>query len=316
MILEAQELIVEFQVDGRTLRAVDRVSLSIAQGETLAVVGESGSGKSTLAFALMGVYRPKSGRIGFDGADITDLPDRARKAVRRAMQMVFQDPYGSLDPTWTIERIVAEPLAAYGLGDKTSRRARVAELLGAVGLSPDYAARRPSALSGGQRQRVAIARALALKPRLLVADEPVSALDVSVQAQIVQLLDTIRRKDDIACLVIAHDLALVQQIADRIAVMYLGRIVEQGPANIVLKKPMHPYTAALIAATPALKRPAGIADIVLKGEPPSALDPPGGCAFHPRCPIARPRCAIETPGLAESTAGRADACFYSGEICA
>jgi oligopeptide/dipeptide ABC transporter ATP-binding protein len=313
-LLEVRDLSVSFRVGRARLQALDRVSLSLARGETLGLVGESGSGKSTLARALMLGLRPDSGEILFDGAPVSRLKGAGLKAFRRRMQMVFQDPYSSLDPRMSIARILAEPLAAHGIGTRAERAATIAALLAKVGLPADAASRLPSQFSGGQRQRIAIARALALSPELLIADEPVSALDVSIQAQIVNLLRDLKEERGIAMLVIAHDLALVHQMSDRIAVLYLGRVVEEGPADAVVAAPLHPYTAALLSASPQPDPRAASRRIVLKGEPPSALDRPSGCAFHPRCPVARPRCAEAAPPLAEAAEGRRAACFFPGEL--
>jgi oligopeptide/dipeptide ABC transporter ATP-binding protein len=311
-LLEVRDLAVSFKVGKGRLHALDGVSLSLARGETLGLVGESGSGKSTFARALMLGARPDRGDILFDGAPVSQLSGARLKAFRRRMQMVFQDPYSSLDPRLTVARILAEPLDAHGIGTRAGRAAMVADLLAKVGLPADAASRMPAQFSGGQRQRIAIARALALSPEVLIADEPVSALDVSIQAQIVNLLRDLKQERGIAMLVIAHDLALVHQLSDRIAVLYLGRVVEEGPADAVVAAPQHPYTAALLSASPQPDPRAASRRIVLKGEPPSALDRPSGCAFHPRCPIARPRCAVEAPPL--TGAGRRVACFHPGEL--
>jgi oligopeptide/dipeptide ABC transporter ATP-binding protein len=312
-ILEVRGLSVSFPVGRRRLHALDSVSLALARGETLGLVGESGSGKSTLARALMQGILPDAGEIRFDGAPVP-RGGAALKAFRRRMQMVFQDPYSSLDPRMTVGRILAEPLTAHGIGSRSERRAVVAGLLDKVGLPAEAAERLPAQFSGGQRQRIAIARALALSPELLIADEPVSALDVSIQAQIVNLLRELKESRGIALLVIAHDLALVHQLSDRIAVLYLGRVVEEGPADRVVLAPQHPYTAALLSASPQPDPRAARRRIVLKGEPPSALERPGGCAFHPRCPVARPRCAAEAPTLAPAVGGGQVACFFPGEL--
>lgn len=305
-LLQAQDLRVTFRVGGRALHAVDGVSLSVGRGQTVALVGESGSGKSTVALTLMREHEPEAGRILFDGTDITHTAQRALKPVRRRMQMIFQDPYSSLDPRMSVRRIIAEPLRAHGIGERRKIAAQVAGLLEDVGLPPDAADRLPSQFSGGQRQRIAIARALALEPDLLVADEPVSALDVSIQAQIVNLLADIQRDRGISYLVISHDLALVHHIADVVAVMYLGRIVEQGEARAVVAAPRHPYTAALISAAAPLPRER----VVLRGDPPSPINRPTGCAFHPRCPAAQARCAVESPPLVQVAPGASVACFY------
>jgi oligopeptide/dipeptide ABC transporter ATP-binding protein len=315
-LLELREITVRFRAGRRWLTAVDRVSLRLGRGETLGLVGESGSGKSTLALVAVRALRPDSGRVLFDGVDITDLSESRLRPVRRRMQMVFQDPYSSLDPALPVGRAIAEPLRVHRLGSRGSIRTRVGELLGAVGLAPEVAGRLPGEFSGGQRQRISIARALALGPDLLIADEPVSALDVSTQAQIIALLSDIRQRLGLAAVFIAHDLALVYQVSDRIAVMYLGQVVEEGPTAEVVFRPQHPYTAALLSATPVPDAgPAGLAGrIVLHGDPPSALDPPTGCRFHTRCPIARDICATSAPPLEAVHPGHLAACHFAGEI--
>ena len=314
LLLEASDLAVTFASTAGRVHALDGVSLAVSPGETVSLVGESGSGKSTLALALMRAIRHDSGSIRFEGAEIGDLSPKALKPIRRCLQMIFQDPYASLDPRLTVETILAEPLIAHGIGDRAERRARISELLEQVGLPPEAGQRYPSQFSGGQRQRIAIARALALRPQMIIADEPVSALDVSIQAQIVNLLRDIQAKTGIAYLVIAHDLALVYEISDRILVMYLGRIVEEGMAETVVRQPQHPYTVALLSATPTTDPEGRRQRIVLRGDPPSPIHRPGGCPFHPRCPIARDRCATDVPNLHPSPTGGRVACFYPGEL--
>jgi len=312
-LLAARDLHVSFPHARGRVHALDGVDIDVAAGETVALVGESGSGKSTAALTLMGVYRPDSGRILFDGQDVTGARGGSLKALRRQMQMVLQDPYSSLDPRWTVARILAEPLEAHTWGSRDGRQRRIAELISRVGLPEDAAGRRPREFSGGQRQRISIARALALEPRLVIADEPVSALDVSIQAQIINLMLDVQRDTGVAYLVISHDIALVHQVADRVVVLYLGQVVEQGPADRVIRAPLHPYTAALISAVPELDASAGRRRIVLPGEPPSPLSPPSGCAFHPRCPVARDRCRRERPSLS-SVGACGVACFFPGEL--
>ncbi|WP_238010633.1 ABC transporter ATP-binding protein [Dactylosporangium sp. AC04546] len=276
------------------LTAVDGVSLTIAEGETYALVGESGCGKSTLARCAVRLATPTGGRISVAGTDITRASRRALRPLRGGFQLVFQDPMASLDPRLTVHDAVAEGPRIHG---RYSRSA-VDDLLAEVGLDPSLGERLPHQLSGGQRQRVGIARALALRPRLLVLDEPVASLDVSVQAQVVNLLRDLQDRHGLAYLFIAHDLAVVASLAHRVGVMYLGRLVEEGPAEQVLTDPRHPYTRALVDAIP-VETPAGRRDRpVLAGEPPSPVDRPPGCAFHPRCPIARPSCAVTSPVLA------------------
>ncbi|MER6175201.1 oligopeptide/dipeptide ABC transporter ATP-binding protein [Streptosporangium sp. NPDC001681] len=314
VLLSARDVSVTFLSGGRPLRAVDGASLDLRRGETVALVGESGSGKTTLALTMMGGHRPEHGQIIFDGQDVTGLSERRMRPFRRRVQMVFQDPYASLDPRMNVERIVGEPLRAHGLASRAHRRERVLALLGQVGLPPDALDRRPAQFSGGQRQRIAIARALALEPDVLVADEPVSALDVSIQAQIINLLRALQRERTMSYLIVSHDLALVHHLADRVAVMYLGRIVEQASCDELVSAPLHPYTAALLSAAPSLGRTGARERIVLPGSPPSQFDLPPGCAFHPRCPIARPRCRVESPEPVTDATGREVACFHPGEL--
>jgi peptide/nickel transport system ATP-binding protein len=314
-----------FQRTEGAVKAVAGVDLEIRRGECLALVGESGSGKTTLGRCLIRLVEPDSGRILFDGEDLLALGSKELRAQRRRFQMVFQDPYSSLDPRQRVGSIVAEPLAIHDRVPKAGRAARVAELLATVGLDPALAARYPHQLSGGQRQRVGIARALAVEPELLVADEPVSALDVSVRAQILELLADLRRRLGLSMLLISHDLAAVAQLADRVAVLYLGRVVELAPSTELFRRPLHPYTVSLLSAVPVPEPRRRRDRIVLAGELPSPLAPPPGCPFHPRCPIARPHCAAEAPELAAPELAVPDlaspgegmhpaACFYPGEL--
>jgi oligopeptide/dipeptide ABC transporter ATP-binding protein len=301
-------------VPAALIRAVDGVSFAVRRGETFGLVGESGSGKTTVARLLLRFEEPTAGALVFDGQDWLALSGAALRRRRRDMQIVFQDPQTSLNPRMRVGDQIAEPLVVQDLAARRERPGRVAELLAEVGLPAAVAGRFPSELSGGQRQRVAIARALATRPKFLVCDEPVSALDVSVAAQIVNLFLDLRRKAGLASLFIAHDLAVVARVSDRIAVMSLGRIVEEGPTDAVTARPLHPYTAALLSAVPEPDPASGRRRIVLPGEPPSPAAIPPGCAFHPRCPIARPRCRDETPALAPAGQGRSVACFYPGEL--
>ncbi len=277
------------------LRAVEDVSLAIAAGETLGLVGESGCGKSTLGRTLLRLLDPTSGTIRFDGTDITRLDQSALRPLRRRMQMIFQDPYASLNPRMTVGATVAEPIIIHGLAaTRRERDERVADLLARVGLPADAAGRYPHEFSGGQRQRVGIARALAVRPELIVCDEPISALDVSIQAQIVNLLQDLQEADKLTYLFISHDLKIVQHICDRVAVMYLGRVVELAPATTLYREPRHPYTRALLSAVPVLDPRARRARIILQGDVPSPLAPPPGCAFHPRCPVVDKPAACTT----------------------
>ena len=295
------------------LRAVDGVNLDIMPGETLGLVGESGCGKSTLGRTLIRLIEPTDGTILFDGADITALGMRAMRPKRRAMQIIFQDPYGALNPRMSVEDIIMEPLVIHGAKDNAATRAAVADMLRLVGLPQRAANRFPHEFSGGQRQRIGIARALALKPRFVVCDEPVSALDVSVQAQIVNLLQDLQAELGLTYLFIAHDLSVVKHISDRVAVMYLGKIVEIAEKRAIYAAPQHPYTQALIAAVPVLRpqdrgrgRRARIA-----GEIPSALNPPAGCRFHTRCPHVMPICRTEEPPLRTTAVGDKIACHLT-----
>ena len=315
-LLTTEDLVVRFRVGNRRLTAVDGVSLSVRRDETLGLVGESGSGKSTFGLTVMRAYRPDTGRITFDGIDITTLDDRRLRPFRRRMQMIFQNPFSSLDPRMKVGSVISEPMRVAGELSRDEIRTRTEELLSAVRLPAVAAERYPTQFSGGQRQRIAIARALALQPELLIADEPVSALDVSIQAQIIKVLDDVKRQFGLTTIVIAHDLALVYQITDYIAVMYLGQIVEQGPTSQVVFDPQHPYTASLLSATPVPdpELEQRRERIVLRGDPPSPITPPAGCRFHTRCPIARPVCAEHAPPLSDIGTGQLVACHFAGEI--
>jgi oligopeptide/dipeptide ABC transporter ATP-binding protein len=302
-LLEATGLVKHFPArDGQgTVHAVDGVSLSLQPGETLGIVGESGCGKSTLARLLMRLIEPDAGTLRFDGADFGSLERGALRARRRDMQLIFQDPYASLDPRMSVGAIIAEPLAIHGIGTRARRRDKVAELLDLVGLGADAAARYPHEFSGGQRQRIGIARAIALEPKLVIADEPVSALDVSIQSQILNLLLELKARLRLSYILISHDLAVVENVSDRVAVMYLGRVVETADTETLYRAPSHPYTQALISAIPQPDPARRRARIVLPGDIPSPEHPPPGCRFHPRCPQAMPRCAIETPKTTDLT---------------
>jgi len=315
-LLEVRDLHKHFEVgqpgilggQPQVLRAVDGVSFDLARGETLGLVGESGCGKSTCARTIVGLHPPTSGEVLFEGEEISALTTRQRAPFRRRIQMIFQDPYASLDPRQTVSSILTEPLRIHRLARPRQRRLRAMQLLDAVGLNPRHVHRFPHEFSGGQRQRIGIARALALEPDLIICDEPVSALDVSIQAQIVNLLGELQERFDLAYLFIAHDLAVVRHICDRVAVMYLGKVVEIAERDALFDDPRHPYTRALLSAVPhpdpRIER--GRERIVLEGDVPSPLDPPSGCRFHPRCvergKVAGDRCAQEAPELGQRSA--------------
>ena len=291
------------------VRAVDRVSLTVGRGETLGLVGESGCGKSTLGRVLLRLIEPDSGTLHFDGRDVRAMGGEALRHLRAEMQVVFQDPYGSLNPRMTIGDAILEPMALHAVGEPAARQDRLAELLTLVGLRPQHARRYPHEFSGGQRQRIGIARALAANPKFLVCDEPVSALDVSIQAQIINLLQALKARFGLSLLFVAHDLAVVRHVADRIAVMYLGKIVETAPGAALFAAPRHPYTRALLAAVPVPDPGLRRERILLSGEVPSPLAPPSGCRFHTRCRFAEERCRREEPALVEED-GHATACHF------
>ena len=296
------------------VRAVDDVSFTLERGETLGLVGESGCGKSTLARLLLRLEDPTSGSIQLDGVEMTSIRGEKLRKMRGKFQMIFQDPYGSLNPRMSIFSILEEALKLHTALDAPGRAARIRELLELVGLNPDYAMRHPHQFSGGQRQRIGIARALAVDPAFIIADEPVSALDVSVQAQIVNLLQDIQKQTGVAFLFIAHDLAVVEHICHRIMVMYLGRIMEIGPAEELCSDPLHPYSLALLSSVPQIDISKRRHRIILNGDVPSPLNPPAGCHFHTRCPFATARCAEEIPPLQEVSPGRFCACHTPGKF--
>jgi oligopeptide transport system ATP-binding protein len=314
-LLEVQGLAKQFAVGGawlarrrRVIRAVDGVSFALEPGETLGLVGESGCGKSTTGRLILRLIEPSAGHIRFEGRDLVSLTAHELWATRQRMQIVFQDPFGSLNPRMRVGSIIEEPLAIYQQGDAAGRRRRAAELLGVVGLDPAFVERYPHELSGGQRQRIGIAAALALQPSLIVADEPVSALDVSVQAQVLNLLMDLRRRFGLTYLFISHDLRVVLHMSDRVAVMYLGEIIEIGSRDAIHGEPRHPYTQALLSAVPVADPTLRRERIVPKGEVASALEVPGGCRFHPRCPMAFDRCRVERPAPRDVGAGHQASC--------
>ncbi len=310
-LVRVRGLFKHFPVEGSTdvVRAVDGVAFEIYRGETLGLVGESGCGKSTVGRCLLRLIEPTRGEIRFADKDVRALSGADLRALRREMQIIFQDPYASLNPRMRVRDIVAEPLIIHGIKGKQEQRARVAELLGKVGLDPDYMHRYPHEFSGGQRQRIGIARALALQPKLIVADEPVSALDVSVQAQVVNLLADLQSEFKLTYLFISHGLAVVEHISTRVAVMYLGRIVEVASAAELYANPLHPYTRALLSAIPVPDPTRKRERIVLHGDVPTPIDPPAGCRFHTRCPEAIPECAQIDPDLREVAPHHTVACI-------
>jgi len=320
-VIEAENLTRHYQVrrgmfaGSATVRALDGASFSLAQGQTLAVVGESGCGKSTLARLVTLIEKPTSGRLLIDGKDVRSANSAELRELRQAVQIIFQDPYGSLNPRKKVGEILEEPLTINTRMSKAEKRARAEEMMARVGLRPEYYGRYPHMFSGGQRQRIAIARALMLQPRVLVADEPVSALDVSIRAQVLNLLMDLQEEFKLAYLFISHDLSVVRHIADDVMVMYLGRPVEHGPGEIIFAQPRHPYTQALLASTPAVDPARRRRRVTLSGELPSPLDPPSGCAFHGRCAFATDLCAKDLP-LLRDVDGRQVACHHAEAIAA
>ncbi|WP_314584492.1 dipeptide ABC transporter ATP-binding protein [Paenibacillus terrigena] len=313
-LVEVDQLMKYFNIGGgATLKAVNNISFSIQQGETLGVVGESGCGKSTAGRTILRLYEPTSGQVRFEGTNIYNLSGSKLKAMRREMQMIFQDPYASLNPRMTVSDIIAEPLLIHNLNaSRAERKKRVEDLLDLVGLNAEHATRYPHEFSGGQRQRIGIARALAVNPKFIICDEPISALDVSIQAQVVNLLQDLQRDLGLTYLFIAHDLSMVKHISDRVAVMYLGKVVELATSEELYANPQHPYTRALLSAIP-VPDPAVEATkerVVLKGDLPSPINPPSGCHFRTRCPMATEKCASVEPELVETKSGHFAACHY------
>jgi oligopeptide transport system ATP-binding protein len=321
-LLQAVNIVKHFPIKGgvfmkeiAAVKAVDGVSLTIQEGETVGLVGESGCGKTTFGRAILRLEEPTSGEIYFEGQSILNYDKKKMQALRKKMQIIFQDPFSSLNPRKTVAHIIGEPLLVHGMHSRTKRDERVLELLTVVGLRKEHMRRYPHQFSGGQRQRIGVARALALNPRLIVCDEAVSALDVSIQAQVINLLKDLQNDFGLTYLFISHDLSVVEHVSDRVAVMYLGKIVEFAPSKALYKKPIHPYTQALLSAVPlpdpALKRNTRI---ILKGDVPSPIDPPPGCSFHPRCLYAKETCSRSEPELKETDNDHLAACFFAGQV--
>ncbi len=315
-ILQVRNLVKHFEVEGTedVVRAVDGISFDIIKGETLGLVGESGCGKSTVGRCILRLHEPTSGDVIFEGENLVEMPNNKMREKRREMQIIFQDPYASLNPRLSIQSIVSEPLKIHNIGNKTEQKERVAELLSKVGLDPAYMKRYPHEFSGGQRQRIGIARALALNPRFIIADEPVSALDVSVQAQVVNLMQDLQEEFGLTYLFISHGLAVVEHISNRVAVMYLGKIVEIADSVALYETPLHPYTKALLSAIPIPNPKIKRNRIMLEGDVPTPINPPSGCRFRTRCPWAIEKCAEIEPELVQYKTEHFAACIRIGEI--
>jgi oligopeptide transport system ATP-binding protein len=321
-LLDARDIVKHYPIRGgvfmkqtAAVKAVDGVSLSIGEGETVGLVGESGCGKTTFGRAILRLEEPTSGEIFFQGRPIRGCSRNQMQSLRREMQIIFQDPFSSLNPRKTVSQIIGEPLLVHGLKSRTERDQRVLELLEVVGLRKEHMRRYPHQFSGGQRQRIGVARALALKPKLVVCDEAVSALDVSIQAQVINLLKDLQQDFGLTYLFISHDLSVVEHVSDRVAVMYLGKIVEIAPSKALYLEPLHPYTQALLSAVPipdpSVRRPGRI---ILKGDVPSPIDPPSGCRFHPRCHYAEGICSEKEPELCETRPRHWAACHFAGKV--
>jgi oligopeptide/dipeptide ABC transporter ATP-binding protein len=322
ILLEAKNIFKHFPIKGgvflkqiAAVKAVDGVSLSIEEGETVGLVGESGCGKTTFGRAILRLEEPTSGDVFFEGQNILTYDAKKMRALRKKMQIIFQDPFSSLNPRKTVSHIIGEPLLVHGMHSRRKRDERVLELLSVVGLRKEHMRRYPHQFSGGQRQRIGVARALALNPRLIVCDEAVSALDVSIQAQVINLLKDLQDDFGLTYLFISHDLSVVEHVSDRVAVMYLGKIVEFAPSQVLYKRPLHPYTQALLSAVP-VPDPSRKANgrIILKGDVPSPIDPPPGCSFHPRCLFAKDICSKKAPNFREIQNKHFVACFFAGQL--
>jgi len=319
VLLQAENLVKHYPILGgvflkevASVKAVDGVTLTVAKGETLGLVGESGCGKTTLGRALLRLEEPTSGSVHFNGENILDYNSEQLRNLRREMQIIFQDPFSSLNPRKTVRHIIGEPLLVHGMGNRKARDERVLELMEVVGLRKEHMRRYPHQFSGGQRQRIGVARALALNPKLIVCDEAVSALDVSIQAQVVNLLKDLQEEFDLTYLFISHDLSVVEHISDRVAVMYLGKIVESTTSDKLYRRPLHPYTQALLSASPVPDPQASRNRIILKGDVPSPIDPPPGCRFHTRCLFAKEICHKREPTYREVDKDHWVACFFAG----